>query len=98
VIEVKAIQTNDILEKVNPGTPGLLKIDIEGSDLSFLRSIDFARFTPRVILVEGLIDSKYIESHLENFGYSLLTEGLIQGEIFIHSSWLKANSVDMQSI
>jgi FkbM family methyltransferase len=53
-IAMKARSLSDILnERLPPGQPiGLLNIDVEGAEMAVLRSNDWHRFRPKLILVE----------------------------------------------
>ena len=72
--EVETVSLNDLLrEHGAPGHFDYLSIDTEGSELLILQSMDFAKYTPRIITVEhNFVGSKRsaIESLLGSKGYS----------------------------
>ena len=51
-ISVESITVNEIIEVYFDKPPTILNIDIEGSELEILNSIDFERYRPFVIIVE----------------------------------------------
>jgi len=56
VVKMPLVPINQIMsEHYPPGGPDFLSIDIESLDLAVLRTIDFARFRPKVICTETLI-------------------------------------------
>jgi hypothetical protein len=89
IVTVKALNPIDCFEKVTPDYPTLLKVDIEGSDFLLLGQLDLSLFTPRVIIIEGLTQSKEIQDLLSQFEYQLSDQLNIQGSIFVHRSWNK---------
>lgn len=88
IIKIKSLDNKDIFEEVSPKSPTFLKIDIEGSDLEFLRQLRLDVFTPRVILVEGIFKSHEISNLITSFGYSPVKNTYVQGNIFVHESYL----------
>ncbi len=53
VIKMPLVPVNEVIaQQFRGGTPDLLSIDVEGLDLDILRSLDFAKFAPRVVCVE----------------------------------------------
>lgn len=53
-VSVETVTANSIMEQYFGGAPLLLNIDIEGSDMNVLRSIDFDRFRPLIIIAETI--------------------------------------------
>ena len=51
--QIKAETLQHILEEVNPSAIDLLKIDVEGLELQVLRSNDWSRFRPTLIVAEA---------------------------------------------
>jgi FkbM family methyltransferase len=52
-IEVEIVTVHDLLETHGGGEcPDFITIDVEGDDLSILRSIDFNKYRPKIILAE----------------------------------------------
>ena len=55
VVSIPLVNVNRILgDHFSPGGPDVLSIDTEGMDLEILRSLDFARFRPKIICAETL--------------------------------------------
>ena len=70
--EVRTIALNDMLEKHGaPAEMDYLSIDTEGSELTILESLDFARYSFRVITVEhnDMPDRAHIHALLTSHGY-----------------------------
>jgi len=88
-INIKSLNPIDCFEEVTPNYPSLLKVDIEGSDFFLVGQLDLSLFTPRVIIIEGLTQSKEIQDLLSQFGYQLSNQLNTQGSIFVHRSWNK---------
>ena len=58
-IDVDVITLDDIVNEHARGTfPDLLSIDIEGFDLPVLKSFDFSKTAPKVIICEGFCDNR----------------------------------------
>ena len=51
-VAVETVTVNEIIENYLGTTPMLLNIDIEGEEMAILRSIDFTRYRPLVVIVE----------------------------------------------
>jgi FkbM family methyltransferase len=76
VIRMPTVNVNTILEEHFSSGPNLLSIDVEGLDLSILKTLDFSRFRPEVFCVETLIvGSKKLNQAMVDFmlekGYSI---------------------------
>jgi FkbM family methyltransferase len=54
VIKVPLLNINEVMDKHFKGAPTFVSIDTEGMDLAILKTIDFARFRPKVICAETL--------------------------------------------
>ena len=52
VLSVETITVNDIIENYMGKTPTILSIDIEGNEMKILKSIDFVKYRPFVLIVE----------------------------------------------
>lgn len=79
--EVRTIALNDMLEKHGaPAEMDYLSIDTEGSELTILESLDFARFRFRVITVEHnfMPDRERIHALLTSHGYERQAEAQSQ--------------------
>ena len=55
---VKTIRCDALFEQYVDCTVDFLKIDVEGSEESVLRSLDLARFRPRVLLIEATLPAR----------------------------------------
>ncbi|WP_199906121.1 FkbM family methyltransferase [Campylobacter concisus] len=57
-----------------------LSVDVEGLDLMVLRSNNFEKYKPKIVLIEILgnsfseIENNKIADHLNQYGYSIFTE------------------------
>jgi FkbM family methyltransferase len=51
-VQVETISVNDIMEKYFTKPPVILNIDIEGEEIEILKSIDFKKYRPLIIIVE----------------------------------------------
>jgi FkbM family methyltransferase len=88
-----------VAPQANPLYPSCLSIDVEGLDLSVLRSNDWAKFTPRVVCVEELdpVKSEFEQSEIHTFllarGYGR-TAWTVLSSIYVHQDYLElmANS------
>lgn len=73
VLTVNTMTLAELFEKYRPEarTIDLLDVDCEGRDLLVLKSNDWSRFQPRVILVEahGVERQAETQQYLEQFGY-----------------------------
>ena len=63
--EVETVRLDDILPSLNVDEVTLLKIDVEGADFLALKSFDFQRYHPEIVMCE-FMDSR----SLPNFGYT----------------------------
>ncbi len=73
-----------LLEEAGIEQIGFLSVDAEGHDLDVLQSLDFARFSPDLIVVEYGQRREQILSFLTEKGYSLVTDNgqdLFMGQI-----------------
>jgi FkbM family methyltransferase len=52
VIKRPLVKVNDVLAKHFPAGPDFFSIDVEGLDYEILKTLDFARFRPKVFCVE----------------------------------------------
>jgi len=62
---VQTIRLDDALNELKIDNVSILKIDIEGADFLALKSFDFNRYNPEIVIIE-FMDSR----SLHNFGYS----------------------------
>jgi FkbM family methyltransferase len=77
-MEVRCITFDFLLKKYNVPQVHLLQIDTEGYDYEILRSIDFSKHSPQVIIVEYL--------HLSFYQYFSAIEFLINNKYSVHRS------------
>jgi FkbM family methyltransferase len=94
VIKRELVELNKILEvHFKQAAPDVLSIDVEGLDLAILKTLDFARFRPRIICVEtaelgaGTIERE-IHRLLEKNGYTA-RGGSFPNTIFLDDKMLK---------
>lgn len=82
ILDIPVVNINGVIEKYFPSGLDFLSIDVEGLDLIILRSIDYARFRPKVICVETITFSESrqgkkipeIPKFLEGEGYFLYAD------------------------
>ena len=90
--KLKSISLSDLSIKMQPHTPSLITIDCEGGELEVLKSNNWQKILPRVIIVEILptndSNSDMIFSYLNDVGYEFL-EQLHVSYFFIHNSQSK---------
>ena len=71
VKSMDVFRLDQILEKINFTTDiDLFSIDVEGLELEVLKSNDWSKYSPRVIVIENLdSDNKLIDSYLSELNY-----------------------------
>ncbi len=68
VIKVPLLNINDVMREQWNAAPNVLSIDTEGFDLPILRSLDFKRFRPDVIVAETLeLGGRRLETEILQF-------------------------------
>ena len=73
VIEVPVRTLDDILAEAGaPAQFDFLSIDVEGHELEVLRGFDFARWRPRLVLLEDHVGHLARHRFLKNSGYRLI--------------------------
>jgi FkbM family methyltransferase len=73
VIEVPARTLDDILMEASAPSPiDLLSIDVEGHELEVLHGFDFARWRPRLIMIEDHVSGLAKHWYLQSSGYRLI--------------------------
>ena len=97
IIDVESITVNDILEQYFDRAPLILNIDIEGLEEEILRTIDYEKYAPKLVIVERIeydttIATKKraddIQKIMEEKGYfEYAFTGI--NSIFINQKWLK---------
>ncbi len=88
-----AVPISSFAPEMNPISPTLLSIDVEGADLEVLQSNDWINVRPRVICVEEWQDSitsgkSNIRQYLESRNYSLEARTELSS-IFVEQTYLK---------
>jgi FkbM family methyltransferase len=85
VVKMPLVNINDVLAKHFDGkTPDFFSIDVEGLDLSILKSLDWARHRPKVICVETL--SVGTTQELPETGKYLVEKGYVaRGSTFVNT-------------
>lgn len=79
-IQVPVRTLNDILEEARAPRPiDLLSVDVEGHELDVLRGFDFARWQPRLILLEDHVTSLDKHRFLTRAGYCLIRRTGLNG-------------------
>jgi FkbM family methyltransferase len=79
-IEVPVRTLDDILEEAHAPRPlDLLSVDVEGHELDVLRGFDFARWRPRLILLEDHVTSLDKHRFLSDAGYRLMRRTGLNG-------------------
>jgi hypothetical protein len=96
-IRLKAIRQLDakglsmFAPRMDPLSPTLLSIDVEGADLDVLKSNDWTKTLPRVICVEELElmskNKSVVQNFLENLDYALV-ERTSLSSIYVHKGFL----------
>src|SRR3989339_30832 len=97
--EIESVTLEEILNKYLPKNQEIdfLSIDVEGLDFMVLKSNDFEKYQPKVILMEILDSSLYeiqnseITIFLKNQGYSIFAK-TINTVLFIRSNFNKHRS------
>lgn len=69
-VSIDLVPINEIIEKHLHGkAPDFLSIDVESKDIDVLRSLDLARFGPRVICIEASSARELVDELLVPHGY-----------------------------
>lgn len=89
----KLVPVNSILEKYFKNPPDLLSIDIEGLDFAVLKTLDFSKYAPSVIVTEtlsvGTINEIKTKDALTAF---LAKKGyIIRGQNMVNTIFIKAS-------
>jgi FkbM family methyltransferase len=73
IIDVQVRTLDDILIEANaPAGIDLLSIDVEGHELEVLQGFDFARWRPRLIMIEDHVSGLDKHWYLQSRGYRLI--------------------------
>lgn len=82
-IKVDYYCLNEILPKINVENFDYLSVDVEGWELEVLKGIDFKKYTPKVLLVENVLNNSEYNSYLSQFGYKLVDFIKNQDQLYI---------------
>lgn len=82
VISVDCITLQGLFDKHNLTSIDLLSIDIEGGELSAIKSIDFDKVYVDVILIENNFNENYVKDYLETKNY-LLVQHIGKDDIYV---------------
>lgn len=66
VVKVQTITVNDIIDQYLGIAPTVISIDVEGKDFEILKSIDYSRFRPLIIITEMIEYSTYLSINQRN--------------------------------
>ena len=79
-VKVQVVDINQILEERGLQELDLLSLDVEGWDFEIIKRIDYVRFTPKIICVEGIDVGKVQQKRLQlkefimSKGYTLIAD------------------------
>ena len=96
-ISVEMRTLNDIISESEVPHVDFLSIDVEGSEMSVLKGIDFSELRPDIILIEN---TKYISGNedlrrfLKSFGYNFSFRIATTDDLFIKSELILLNKKD----
>ena len=83
VIEVESKTLNHFCDEQNLSEVDLLLIDVEGAEVSIIRSIDFERVKINIICIERNFSSRYVLQRLSKSGFMRLLK-VGSDDIYIH--------------
>jgi FkbM family methyltransferase len=69
IVDTKLVETisyNDIVENYLGKSPTILSIDIEGKDIEIIKSIDFDKYRPVLIVIEMISYDVFLNHHTKN--------------------------------
>lgn len=72
VIQVEALPISDLLENYGVKTVDYCNIDVEGGEMSVLRSINFSQVEIKIFTIENNYGSKDVHKFLKGNGYKLI--------------------------
>jgi FkbM family methyltransferase len=99
VIPVEIKTVNQVLEEYFEMAPDFISMDVEGMDLSILKSFDFERFRPKVFCVETLTYTEdggekkisELSNILQEHGYLIYADTFINTIAVDHHAWKNRN-------
>jgi FkbM family methyltransferase len=90
---VPNILISDLGVRCDPLMPTLLNVDVEGSELDALMSINWDSYRPRVIAIEEWTSPIYVKTDvrilLENLNYNLVSRCFLTS-IYVHQNYLQS--------
>jgi FkbM family methyltransferase len=90
---VPNILISDLGIRCDPLMPAFLNVDVEGSELDALMSINWESYRPRVIAIEEWTSPIYVKTDvrilLENLNYNLVSRCFLTS-IYVHQNYLQA--------
>jgi len=73
IIDVPVKTLDDVLTQASAPSPiDLLSVDVEGHEMEVLQGFDFARWRPRLILVDDHVSSREKRWFLQSCGYRVI--------------------------
>lgn len=79
-IDVSVRTLDDVLEEAQAPTPlDLLSVDVEGHEIEVLRGFDFAKWRPRLVLLEDHVVDLHKHHFMQNTGYRLVRRTGLNG-------------------
>jgi 6-pyruvoyl-tetrahydropterin synthase len=72
IVKVKTKKLQQILDKYKVSQIDLCSIDVEGSELEVLKSIDFSSVKIKVIMVENNYKDSSVKEFLKRYNYKLV--------------------------
>ncbi len=74
IIEVKSCPLSNILEQNKITQVDYCNIDVEGGEISVLKSIDFSKVLIKIFTIENNYGSPLVGKYLSQFGYKFITK------------------------
>lgn len=93
VIKIQLRNVNDIIADFFSTAPDLLSIDVEGFDFEILKSLDFVRFGPKVLIAETLRygDTAKASKEHEMIDFVLSKGYMIYADTHVNTIFLKVD-------
>lgn len=85
VIQVEALPISDLLENYGVKTVDYCNIDVEGGEMSVLRSINFSHVEIKIFTIENNYGSETVMQFLKGLGYSLIAR-IGEDEVYEYKS------------
>lgn len=95
VLQIPLKNINDIIATGFSATPDLVSIDVEGLDFDILKSLDFSRHAPLVLVVETLRfgATRQAMKHQEMIAYVKSQGYMIYADTFVNTLFVRDNLV-----